>query len=98
MGIKKYKPTSPGTRFRSAPDYEELTASKPHKPLTSRAKKKAGRNSQGRITSYKRGGGHKRLYRKIDYKRNKFDVPAKVATIEYDTNRCAISALLHYAD
>ncbi len=98
MGIKKFKPRTPGTRFRSGSDFSELTTNKPHKPLTEPLKKTAGRNSQGRITSFQRGGGHKRLYRKIDFKRNKFDVPAKVVSIEYDPNRSARIALLNYSD
>ncbi len=98
MGIKKYKPTTPGTRFSSGPDFAEITTNKPYKPLTSPAKKSSGRNFQGRITSFQRGGGHKRQYRELDFKRNKFDIPATVATIEYDPNRSARIALLNYAD
>jgi large subunit ribosomal protein L2 len=98
MGIKKFKPVTPGTRFRSGPDFAEITTDKPYKPLTEPSKRTGGRNSQGRITSFQRGGGHKRLYRKIDYKRNKFDIPAKVASIEYDPNRSSRIALLNYAD
>lgn len=98
MGIKKFNPTSPGTRFRSGSDFADITTDKPHKPLTSPNKRKGGRNTQGRVTSYQRGGGHKRLYRIIDFKRDKYDVPAKVVTIEYDPNRSARIALLNYAD
>ncbi|MEQ9620279.1 MAG: 50S ribosomal protein L2 [Deltaproteobacteria bacterium] len=98
MGIKKFNPTSPGTRFRSGSDFADITAERPHKPLTSPVKKTGGRNSQGRITSYQRGGGHKRLYRKIDFKRDKYDVPARVVSIEYDPNRSARIALLNYTD
>lgn len=98
MGIKKFKPTTPGTRFSSGSDFADITTNKPHKPLTSPARKSSGRNSQGRITSFQRGGGHKRQYRKLDFKRNKFDIPATVATIEYDPNRSARIALLNYAD
>lgn len=98
MGIKKFNPTSPGTRFRSGSDFADLTTDKPHKPLTSPAKRRGGRNTQGRVTSYQRGGGHKRLYRAVDFKRDKYDVPAKVVTIEYDPNRSARIALLNYAD
>lgn len=98
MGIKKFRPTSPGTRFRSGADYSEVTADKPHKPLTSPLKKRGGRNSQGRITSFQRGGGNKRLYRDIDFKRDKTDIPAKVVSIEYDPNRSSRIALLNYAD
>lgn len=98
MGIKKYNPTTPGTRFRTGLDYSEITVKKPHKPLTWSLKEKSGRNSRGRITSYNRGGGNKRFYRVIDFKRDKFDVPAKVASIEYDPNRSARISLLNYAD
>jgi len=98
MGIKKFKPVTPGTRFRSTPDFSEITTDKPYKPLTEPNKRKGGRNAHGRITAFQRGGGHKRLYRKIDYKRNKFDIPAKVSSIEYDPNRSSRIALLNYAD
>lgn len=98
MGIRKYRPSTPGTRFRSGNDNSEITTGKPHRPLTKSANKKSGRNSYGRITSYNRGGGHKRRYRTIDFKRDKFDIPAKVASIEYDPYRTARIALLHYKD
>jgi large subunit ribosomal protein L2 len=98
MGIKKYKPTSPGRRFQSVLDYSELTGSAPHKPLVKGKKSMSGRNNRGRITVRFRGGGHKRRYREIDFRREKHGVPAKVATIEYDPNRSANIALLHYAD
>lgn len=98
MGIKKFKPTTPGRRFMTGPDFSELTTSKPYRPLTTRSKKTGGRNSKGRISAYHRGGGHKRLYREIDFKRDKFGIPARVATIEYDPNRSARIALLFYAD
>ncbi|QDU68836.1 50S ribosomal protein L2 [Engelhardtia mirabilis] len=98
MGIKSYKPTSPGRRHGNVLDFEELTSSKPEKSLLRPLKKTGGRNNHGRITSRRRGGGHKRRYRLIDWKRNKDGVPAKVATIEYDPNRTANIALLHYAD
>ena len=98
MGIKSYKPTSPGRRHGSVLDFSELTTSKPEKSLLRPLKKTGGRNNHGRITSRRRGGGHKRRYRLIDWKRNKDGVPAKVATIEYDPNRSANIALLHYAD
>lgn len=98
MGIRKFNPTSPGRRFMSGSDFADVTTDKPHKPLVSPNKQKAGRNSQGRITSFQRGGGHKRRYRKIDFKRDKFGVPAKVASVEYDPNRSSRIALLHYAD
>lgn len=98
MAIRKLKPTSPGRRFQTVSTFEEITSTTPEKSLTVGLTKKAGRNNNGRVTSRRRGGGHKRLYRIIDFKRNKFDVPAKVATIEYDPNRSARIALLHYAD
>ena len=98
MGIKKYKPTTPTMRYRTGYTFEEITTDKPEKSLLAPLKKTAGRNNQGRITSRRRGGGHKRTYRIIDFKRNKFDIPAKVATIEYDPNRTARIALLHYVD
>ena len=98
MGIKKFKPNTPGTRFRSGHDFSEITRDGSEKSLTTSLKKKSGRNSYGRITSFNRGGRHKRLYRAIDFKRNKIDIPAKVATIEYDPNRSSRIALLHYKD
>jgi large subunit ribosomal protein L2 len=98
MPLKKYKPTSPGRRFATYADFEEVTRVEPEKSLTEGLKKTGGRNSYGRVTSRHRGGGAKRLYRKIDFKRRKDGVPAKVATIEYDPNRTAYIALLHYAD
>jgi large subunit ribosomal protein L2 len=98
MPLRKPKPTSPGRRFVSYPDFAELTRSEPEKSLTEGLKKSGGRNSNGRKTSRHRGGGAKRLYRKIDFKRRKDGVPAKVAHIEYDPNRSAYIALLHYAD
>ncbi|MDQ0190407.1 50S ribosomal protein L2 [Alicyclobacillus cycloheptanicus] len=98
MGIKKYRPTSPGRRFMSVSTFEELTTDQPEKSLLAPLKKRAGRNHQGKITVRHHGGGHKRQYRIIDFKRNKDGVPAKVATIEYDPNRSARIMLLHYAD
>jgi large subunit ribosomal protein L2 len=98
MAIKKYKPTSPGIRFRTGPAYEELTKSSPEKSLTQGLNKRAGRNNVGRITVRRRGGGHKRLYRIIDFKRNKPNVPGTVTSIEYDPNRSARIALINYAD
>src|SRR3954451_22760147 len=100
MAIKKYKPTSPGRRGMSSQDFAEITKKKnaPEKSLLEKHMEKAGRNSYGRITSRFRGGGHKRRYRVIDFKRDKVGVPAKVAHIEYDPNRSARIALLHYAD
>lgn len=98
MAIKSFKPTSPARRFMTVSTFEEITAVKPEKSLTAPLKKTGGRNSLGRITVRHRGGGHKRKYRIIDFKRNKDGVPARVATIEYDPNRSARIALLHYAD
>ena len=98
MGLKKYKPTSPGRRFQTVSDFAEITSTTPEKSLLEPLPKKGGRNNNGRITTRHQGGGHKRRYRKIDFKRNKDSVPAKVATIEYDPNRSARIALLHYAD
>src|SRR5947199_4065649 len=101
MGIRHYKPTSPGRRNASVSDFSELTDKnkKPEKSLTVPLKKKGGRNNQGFITARHRGGGHKRMYRIIDFRRNDKDgVPAKVTHIEYDPNRSARIALLHYAD
>lgn len=98
MAVRKLKPTSPGRRFQTVSDFEEITRFTPEKSLTEGLSKKAGRNNRGRITSRRRGGGVKRLYRKIDFKRNKVGVPAIVAEIEYDPNRTARIALLHYAD
>jgi large subunit ribosomal protein L2 len=98
MPVRKPKPTSPGRRFVMYPDFAELTRDQPEKSLTEGLKKSGGRNVNGRKTSRHRGGGAKRLYRKIDFKRRKDGVPAKVAHIEYDPNRSAYIALLHYAD
>ncbi len=98
MGIKKLKPNTPGQRHRIAPDFSEITASKPEKSLTVTIKKTGGRNSEGHRTARYIGGGHKRRYRLIDFKRNKFDVAAEVLTIEYDPNRSARIALIQYTD
>ena len=98
MPIRRYKPTSAGRRFMSVSTFEEVTKSKPEKSLLEPVTKKGGRNNNGRITTRHQGGGHKRRYRKIDFKRVKDGVPAKVASIEYDPNRSARIALLHYAD
>jgi large subunit ribosomal protein L2 len=98
MAIRRYKPTSPGRRFMSVSSFEEVTKSKPEKSLTEKLTKKGGRNNSGRITTRHQGGGHKRRYRVIDFKRTKDGVPATVAAIEYDPNRSARIALLHYAD
>jgi large subunit ribosomal protein L2 len=98
MPVKKYKPTSPGRRGMSVSAFSEITKSKPEKSLLRPLPKKAGRNNQGRITTRHQGGGHKRQYRLIDFKRNKYGVPSVVASIEYDPNRSARIALLQYAD
>ncbi|OUM87987.1 MAG: 50S ribosomal protein L2 [Bacillus thermozeamaize] len=98
MAIKKYKPTSPGRRNMSVSAFEEITTDKPEKSLLEPLPKKAGRNNQGKITVRHQGGGHKRKYRIIDFKRNKDGIPGRVATIEYDPNRTANIALIHYAD
>ncbi len=98
MAIKKFKPTSAGRRQMTVSDFSEITATKPEKSLVVPYKKHAGRNAQGRITVRHQGGGHKRQYRIIDFKRLKDNIPAKVATIEYDPNRSARIALLNYAD
>jgi large subunit ribosomal protein L2 len=98
MAIRKLKPTTPGQRGSSVSDFSEITRRRSEKSLTRPLKKKAGRNVHGRITARHQGGGHKRQYRAIDFKRNKDGIPAKVASIEYDPNRSARIALLHYAD
>ncbi len=98
MAVKKVKPTSPGRRFQAYSTFEEITRSAPEKGLLTNIRKSGGRNANGRITCRHRGGGHKRHYRMIDFKRNKTGIPAKVAAIEYDPNRSARIALLHYAD
>jgi large subunit ribosomal protein L2 len=98
MPVRKHKPTTPGRRFATWADNREVTRSEPEKGLTEGISKSGGRNSKGRVTSRHRGGGAKRRYRKIDFKRRKDGVPAKVAAIEYDPNRSAHIALLHYAD
>lgn len=98
MGLKKYKPTSSGTRFRSGFDFAEITESKPYKPLLMPIRKTGGRNNSGRVTAWQKGGGHKRAYRIIDFKRNKMNIPCTVETIEYDPNRTARIALLKYQD
>jgi large subunit ribosomal protein L2 len=98
MPVKKYKPTSPGRRFRTVSDYADLTTDKPEKSLIDKQAGTGGRNSYGRVTSRHRGGGHKRRYRIIDFRRNKDGVPASVASIEYDPNRNSRIALLNYHD
>jgi large subunit ribosomal protein L2 len=98
MPLRSYKPTSAGIRQMTRSTFEEITTSEPHKPLLEPKKRGSGRNSQGRLTVRHRGGGEKRHYRRIDFKRDKHEVPARVATIEYDPNRSARIALLHYRD
>ena len=98
MGIRQFKPVTPGTRFRSISDFAEITTSTPEKSLLEPLRKTGGRNNQGHVTMRYIGGGHKRMYRKIDWKRNKFGVPGKVASVEYDPNRSARIALIVYAD
>jgi large subunit ribosomal protein L2 len=98
VAVKSFKPYSAGRRFMTVASFDEITASKPEKSLTERLVKKGGRNQQGKLTVRHQGGGHKRLYRVIDFKRNKDGIPARVATIEYDPNRSARIALLNYVD
>src|SRR4026209_2418132 len=98
MAVRKYKPTTPGRRGASVSTFDELTRSTPDKPLVAKGRNKAGRNTHGRITARHQGGGTKRRYRVVDFRRNKDGVPAKVAHIEYDPNRSARIALLHYVD
>ena len=98
MATRKYKPTSAGRRFQSAHDFDEITTDRPYRPLTEALKKSGGRNNRGEVTLWWRGGGHKRAYRIIDFRRDKRDVPAKVTTIEYDPNRSARISLVTYAD
>ncbi|MFN6081304.1 MAG: 50S ribosomal protein L2, partial [Bacteroidota bacterium] len=98
MGIRKFRPVTPGTRFKAANTFEEITKSTPEKSLLVSKKSSGGRNNTGKMTMRYLGGGHKKKYRVIDFKRNKIDIPAKVASIEYDPNRSGRIALLHYAD
>jgi large subunit ribosomal protein L2 len=98
MGIREFKPTSAGRRFMSGLTFEEITKKKPEKALLSPIKKTGGRNSSGKITTRHIGGGHKRRYRAVDFKRDKFEIPGKIFGIEYDPNRSANLALIHYAD
>ena len=98
MAIKRFRPITPSQRFRTVPTFEEITSTKPEKSLLEPLRKSGGRNNKGRITSYHRGGGHKRHYRRIDFKRGKHGIPARIASIEYDPNRSARIALLHYVD
>jgi large subunit ribosomal protein L2 len=98
MAIRKYNPTSPGIRGKTSLTFDEITATDPYRPLTENLHRSGGRNNQGEVTAWWRGGGHKRLYRIIDFKRDKKNIPAKVETIEYDPNRSARIALVTYAD
>src|SRR5881409_3329991 len=98
MPTVQFRPTSPGRRFQTGPDFNEITKEAPEPSLTAPLRKSGGRNNLGRMTIRHRGGGHKRLYRLVDFKRDKESVPARVAAIEYDPNRSARIALLHYAD
>jgi large subunit ribosomal protein L2 len=98
MGVKKFKPVTPSSRFRTVHDSAEITATEPERSLIEPKSSSGGRNSHGHVTMRRRGGGHKRRYRRIDFKRDKHGVPGKVATIEYDPNRSANIALIHYAD
>ncbi|MGD8921923.1 MAG: 50S ribosomal protein L2 [Candidatus Zixiibacteriota bacterium] len=98
MAIKRFRPKTPSLRFRTVPAFEEITSTIPEKALLKPLKKSGGRNNKGRITAYCRGGGHKRMYRIIDFKRSKRDIPARVASVEYDPNRSTRIALLHYFD
>ncbi len=98
MGVRNLNPVTPGSRFASRSDFSELTTNKPEKSLTVALRKKGGRNNTGKITVRRRGGGHRRRYRIIDYKRDKFGINGKIATIEYDPNRSAYISLVHYDD
>ena len=98
MALKKFRPVTASSRFRSVSAFEEVTRSEPEKSLTEGLTKKSGRNHHGRITSRRRGGGHKRLYRRIDFRRDKHGIPGRIAEIEYDPNRSARIALIHYVD
>src|SRR6266511_4286817 len=98
MGIRNFRPMTPATRFRSVSDFSEVTKSEPEKSLLEPLQRTGGRNNKGHITSRYQGGGHKRQYRRIDFRRDKFAIPARVASIEYDPNRTARIALLHYGD
>src|SRR5438309_5319038 len=98
MGIRQFRPMTPATRFRSVSDFSEVTKTEPEKSLLEPLKRTGGRNNKGHITTRWQGGGHKRQYRRVDFRRDKFAIPARVAAIEYDPNRTARIALLHYAD
>src|SRR5512147_2428952 len=98
MAIKKFRPTSPGKRFQTVSTFEEITSTTPERSLLMPLRRSGGRNAYGRVTSWHRGGGHKRRFRLIDFRRDKRQIPARVASIEYDPNRSARIALLHYVD
>src|SRR3970282_1728446 len=98
MGIRQYRPTTAGTRFRSVPDFVEITKTEPERSLLEPLRQKGGRNNQGHVTVRYRGGGHKRRYRVIDFRRDKLSIPARVTAVEYDPNRTARLALPTYAD
>src|ERR687897_1130246 len=98
MAIRKYNPTSPGVRQKTSLTFDEITTNEPYAPLTEKLERSGGRNNQGHLTSWWRGGGHKRLYRIIDFKRDKKDIPGRIETVEYDPNRSARIALVTYAD
>src|SRR5881398_3162852 len=98
MGIRQFKPVTPATRFRSVSDFADITKTEPEKSLLEPLRRTGGRNNKGHITNRWQGGGHKRRYRRIDFRREKFGIPAKVAAVEYDPNRTSRIALLHYAD
>src|SRR5919197_5642560 len=98
MPIRTYKPTSSGRRFQTVQTFDDITTTEPHRPLTEHLHRSGGRNNRGELTSWWRGGGHKRLYRIIDFKRDKKNIPGKISTIEYDPNRSARIALVTYAD
>jgi len=96
MGIRQFRPMTPATRFRSVSDFSEITKTEPEKTLLEPLRRTGGRNNKGHITSRYQGGGHKRQYRRIDFRHDKFGIPARVAAVEYDPNRTARIALLHY--
>jgi large subunit ribosomal protein L2 len=98
MPIRKFNPTSPGSRFHTVQTFDDITTNEPHRPLTEKLERSGGRNNRGELTVWWRGGGHKRLYRIIDFKRDKKDIPGRIETVEYDPNRSSRIALVTYAD
>ena len=98
MSMKRWKPNTPGTRFKVSPGFDEITTDHGEKTLMEPLKSKAGRNNRGRVTARHRGGGHKKKYRRMDFKRNKFGIPGRIASVEYDPNRSARIALVVYSD